>query len=221
VNRFYVYKCVVDDGGAPCVDRGLYSLSICKPAIRSTARVGDVVFAFGSNYEYPANRLVCIARVTRKLTDGEYYELDEFRNRGDCIYERAATGRFRVRADAKFHGTQAALAHDLGTWPHYTRANSLVSNDFRYFGAKGVAEWKDRAPALTQLVENLDQGHRVNHAPTLRAELLALKRAVWQAFARKVLGKPLHSPDLAADDEDGDVAVKVCGRRCYYVTTTC
>lgn len=68
--RIYVYKCVVDDGGAPCIDGDLLTLTICKPYIRSTARPGDLIFAFGSNAESPANRLVFVAEVSRRMPGG-------------------------------------------------------------------------------------------------------------------------------------------------------
>ncbi|MFM8479413.1 MAG: hypothetical protein ACKOEO_26795 [Planctomycetaceae bacterium] len=46
--KVYVYKIVVDNGGAPCVHDRLLSLAICKPAIRRTAQAGDLIFAFGT-----------------------------------------------------------------------------------------------------------------------------------------------------------------------------
>jgi hypothetical protein len=214
LNRFYIYKCVVDDGGAPCIDDGLLSLCICKPMIRSTAREGDWIFAFGSNDEKSVNRLAYIAEITRKLTKGQYYELDEFQKRGDCIYERSRTKKFRVRQNARFHGTQLGLAHDLGESPDYERANSLVSNNFRYFGAKGTAQWKEHAPNLTRLIEYLGQGHRVNHAETIRAELMKLKATIWKKFSRKLNGTPLHAS--SRDHRDGDdETIKICGKRCF------
>src|SRR5215831_19532066 len=79
--RIYVYKCVVDDGGAPCVDGSLLTLTICKPYIRSTAKEHDLIFAFGSNAETPANRLAYIAEVSRKLTHGKYFEEGKFKTR--------------------------------------------------------------------------------------------------------------------------------------------
>jgi len=222
MSRFYVYKCVVDGGGAPCVEGGLLSLCICKPDIRSTARVGDVIFAFGSNSEEPANRLVFIAKVTRKLTEGKYYELGEFRDRGDCIYERTSTERFSVRSDARFHGTNEALIHDLGLPPDYLHANSLISGDFRYFGANGTAEWKSLAPGLALLVEALRQGHRVNHRQPLRDELISLKNWVWRAHHRKVLGRPLHARGRSAlFDDEQPKRTKCRPRPCYHGRTTC
>jgi hypothetical protein len=43
----YVYKMVVDNGGAPCVTRKLLSLAICKPKIRKSAERGSLIFGFG------------------------------------------------------------------------------------------------------------------------------------------------------------------------------
>jgi hypothetical protein len=195
MTRFYVYKCVADTGGAPCVDRGLLSLCICKPDIRSTAREGDFIFAFGSNSETPANRLVYVAEVTEKLTQGEYYLLEEYQDRSDCIYERALNGRFMIREDARHHGSKEAMIKDIGRPPRYRRANSLVSTNFRYFGDKGTDDWKAQAPLLARLVESLGQGHRVNLGPAVRAELLMLQKRMWTKYNRKVLGKPLHAPE--------------------------
>lgn len=206
--RLYVYKCIYDEGGAPCIDGNRLSLAICKPAIRSTARAGDVIFAFGSNHESPANRLVYIAKVDCNLRNGEYYELEEFTDRGDCIYERGRDGRFRRRLNARFHPDPEAIFHDLGRPPSYLRANTLVSDDFRYFGASGTDSWKTLAPKLRRKVESMKQGHRVNHSAEIRQELLALKAWAWSNFRRKVNGKPLQGMPQSEDDEAG------CNTRC-------
>ena len=68
--EIYVYKIVVDSGGAPCVSRGLLSLAICKPKIRKTAGKNSFVFGFGGK-EYE-ERLIYIARVTGRLGKGAY-----------------------------------------------------------------------------------------------------------------------------------------------------
>jgi hypothetical protein len=100
--RLYVYKCVVDDGGAPCIDDDLLTLTICKPHIRSTAKKEDLIFAFGSNAESRANRLVYIAAVSRKVPRGSYFEGEEFKERSDCIYERLPDGSFSVNVARSF-----------------------------------------------------------------------------------------------------------------------
>lgn len=195
--KFYIYKCVVDDGGAPCVDNDLYSLTICKPFIRTTADVGDWIFAFGSNNEddpIPPNRLICIAKVTRCLPNGSYFDRPEFRGRADSIYERAGNG-YRWRNGGLFHINGQSIEHDLGAAPSYPRATALVSDHFRYFGKWGTDQWKLHSPSLKDLVENLGQGHRVNHLNALREELAAMIPRTWGNFAeKKVWGSPLHAP---------------------------
>ena len=215
--RIYVYKCVVDDGGAPCIDAGLLTLTICKPYIRSTARKGDLIFAYGSNNENPPNRLVYIAEVSKRLTDGQYFKLDEYAKRQDCIYEWINAHEIERRTNAKFHNYEGAQISDLGDGPNYPKANALIAKDFRYFGKRGTNDWKSGAPTLCETVEGLGQGHRVNFSPSLIAELTALKRKVWKDNpASKVLGKPLHTPNEQIDS-DSDELVKVCKGRCYYV----
>ena len=136
--RIYVYKCVVDDGGAPCVDDGLLTLTICKPYVRRTARKGDLIFAFGSNRnETPPNRLVYIAEVSRRLPEGKYFEGDEYKRRQDFIYERLSDGRLERRKNARFHWLPQARISDLGDEPNYPKANALIADDFRYFGKSG------------------------------------------------------------------------------------
>jgi Nucleotide modification associated domain 2 len=160
----YVYKCIADHGGAPCIDDGLLTLTICTPDIRRPAREGDLIFAFGSNNESPANRLVYIAEVSRKVPDGKYFEEDEFKSRADCIYERI-DGRLQLRSNAKFHHDEKARISDLGSELSYPNAIAIVAKDFRYFGKCGTDEWKADAPKLCELVDKLQRKHRVNFAP--------------------------------------------------------
>ena len=196
--KYYIYKCVFDDGGAPCVDNGLYSLTICKPFIRRKADVGDWIFAFGSNIEtdpaIPSNRLISIAKITRRFADGDYFDHPDHLSRGDCIYERIGNG-YQWRNGGRFHINGQSIKHDLGAEPSYPRATALVSDHFRYFGSSGTDQWKLHSPLLKDLVENLGQGHRVNHLNGLREELAAMIPRVWGSFAeKKVWGSPLHTP---------------------------
>jgi len=137
--------------------------------IRSTAEKGDLVFGFAANSLHADNQLIYIARLTDKVRNGDYYE--RFARRGDCVYERCG-GRFAWRQGALHHG-QNHLVHDLGMHPDYARANVLLSNDFRYFGAHGSANYKAQYPLIKDAVENLGQGHRVHHGEPLRTEFLA------------------------------------------------
>ena len=86
----YVYKLVVDSGGAPCVSGNLLSLALCKPKNRKTAGKDSFVFGFGGKgYK---ERLIYIARVTAKLEGNVYYRRREYARRPDCIYRARSEG---------------------------------------------------------------------------------------------------------------------------------
>jgi Nucleotide modification associated domain 2 len=192
--RLYVYKLTDDHGAAPCVDEGdgLLTLAICKPMIRKTARVGDVIFGFAADSLSPDNRLIYIARVTKVEEDGDYYEKATYEHRGDRIYIRGDDGRFRLRPDAIYHTDRDHIPRDLGSFPEYERARVLLSDDFRYFGSAPGSQTPDlsRYPRLQGLLRTLSQGHRVNHAPELANELRQLLRSAWSDHSAQILGSP-------------------------------
>ncbi|HEX2585542.1 MAG TPA: hypothetical protein VHL14_10435 [Steroidobacteraceae bacterium] len=193
--RFYYYKLTSDDGGAPCAQDGLLSLALCKPMIRSTAEVGDVIFGFAAKSLDINNRLIYIATITHKEIGGAYFKKMKYRSRRDCIY-RWRGDRLKWN-EAGFHGA-GDLAHDVGDYPEYERANVLLSNDFRYFGKNGDAEYKDRYPAIKKAVEALGQGHRNRHGEILLRQLESLKSDVWKKYKEQVLGNSTSVPETDA-----------------------
>lgn len=221
-NRYYVYKVVVDAGGAPCVYHNRLSLAICKPAIRRTAQVGDLIFGFSSNDDEIQNRLVYIAEVTEKVTKGDYYFDPRYENRPDCIYEWTRGGYLVLRDDARHHQFADARPRDVGRYPGYRNAQVLLSTNFRYFGGSGTDEWKQQYRSIKRLVENLGQGHRVHHPRKVREELLELKNDLWRTYSKRKLGNPLHGRGKqkvchsASHDEDDVLAVTETG--CERVT---
>jgi hypothetical protein len=194
-HRIYLYKLTTDTGQAPCVQDGRLTLAICKPMIRTTARVGDLIFGFAADHmSFPSratdNHLIYIARVD-EIFGRDYYGAEEFAGRTDCIYEPAGSG-FRWR-EGCCHGPDH-LAHDIGEGPDYSRAVVLASRDFRYFGSKGSSDYKARFPAVKDAVECAGRGHRVNHSEPLRKELLALKDMVWGSVEAGDVGVPDAQP---------------------------
>jgi len=181
----FVYKIVVDSGGAPCVYRNLLSLALCKPKIRKTAKKGSFIFGFGGK-EYE-ERLIYIARVTAKLEGTAYYERRKYARRPDCIY-RVKNGRPVLKTSAKHHRDSDHRKKDVGF--HFEKAFVLLSNDFRYLGKKGTDEYKKRYQTIGRLIEDLSQGHRRYHSSKLRQELMALKAGLWRKYRRKNLGPP-------------------------------
>lgn len=190
--RIYFYKLTADNGGAPCVQNGLLSLAICKPMIRSRAKLEDLIFGFAANSLHHDNRLIYVARITTKVGNGDYYRESRFAKRSDRVYEWRRNC-FSWRHEALHHGPKD-LVHDLGPPPDYKKANVLLSTDFRYFGVSGTAEYKSRFQLVKKAVEQLGQGHRVTHVEPLRMELMALKEQIWKKTPKSVAGEPTSTP---------------------------
>jgi hypothetical protein len=193
VGRIFFYKLTHDTGAAPCVQKGLLSLAICKPMMRGGAEVDDLIFGFTANSLDPLNRLIYVALIAKNLPNGEYYEGDKYTSRDDCIY-RFQSGRYVRPRDAKFHDKPNDLTHDLGDYPEYLRANVLLSTDFRYFGINGTDEYKSKFELVRKAVEGLGRGQRVNHDRGLRAQLLEMKDWVWRTTHGNVLGSLTEAP---------------------------
>jgi hypothetical protein len=180
----YVYKLVTDNGGAPCVKGKLLSLAICKPRIRKTAQEGSLIFGFGGR-EYN-EKLIYIARVTGKLEGQDYYQRPGYADRPDCIYR--VEGRRAVwKASAIYHSSDE-IRKDVGL--HFEHAFVLLSDDFRYLGKRGTADYKHKYRKLGALIKNLSQGHRRFYSSELRAQLLDLKDEIWAKFPRMKVGTP-------------------------------
>jgi hypothetical protein len=197
MRNIYFYKLTCDDGGAPCVQNGILSLAICKPFIRASAKVDDMIFGFAANSLSHDNRLIYIARVTSKLCNGEYYKIRSFQRRGDCIY-RPVGDQFARRTEARFHHGPENLVHDLGQAPRYERANVILSDDFRYFGDHGSADYKREFPRIKCAVGQLARGHRVHLSEALRQEFERLAADQWNQVPRKVAGRPIQAPSHVA-----------------------
>ncbi len=153
----YYYKLTNDDGGAPCVHDGLWSLGICKPRIRVAAGRWDLIFGFGG--KRLGERLIYVAEVVKKTDRGEYYRDPAFADRPDRIYEWNGE-RLRWRPGSRFHPDGKWAAKDVGTHPRYERSYVLLSTDFRYYGDAGTDEWKARCPHLLEVFNRLTQGER-------------------------------------------------------------
>ena len=195
--RTYVYKLTSDRGGAPCAppprvgENALLTLSICKPAIRRTAQIGDRLLGITSRAlvereGYPACAVIYAARVSGALDFGSYYAAEsEFAGRPDCVYALdAETGILRHSGRTRLHAEPAYMGRDLGPEPHYRNARTLLCKEFRYFGAEAMTI-PARLPRLRQVAESLGQGHRVfDEGDAESRELEALFRLLWKRETR-------------------------------------
>lgn len=205
-SRYYVYKMTGDDGGAPHVSEkeGLLSLAICKPQIRSTCQVGDIVIGIGG--EQLGGKLIYVARITDRLERGDYYRTENgYTGRADCIY-RWKDDDLEWRPGSLYHKDGLCTDTDIGQKP-YSKANVLLSNSFVYFGASGTRSHL-RFPKLHEMIDRLTQGHRVNHPGDRLVELKEMVAELGMDSAR-ILGKPHESPQSSScnhsksnDDDD-------------------
>jgi hypothetical protein len=92
------------------------------------------------------------------------------------------------KSAAKHHFEFDHRKKDVGF--HFERAFVLLSDDFRYFGRNGTADYKKQYPTVARLIEALTQGHRRYHSVRLRNELMALKTEMWRKYHRMKLGAP-------------------------------
>jgi hypothetical protein len=162
--------------------------------IRKGAVVDDLIFGFAAKSLHADNRLIFVARVTKKLCEGKYYKDTRYARRGDCIYELTSNGcRFKWKEGSLHHGNKSII-HDLGSYPEYLRANVLLSTDFRYFGKAGGDAYKIMFPKVRRAVQELARGHRVHHSEPLRDELGEMKNWLWRMSRKRVLGPPTSAP---------------------------
>jgi hypothetical protein len=188
--EIFVYKIVADNGGAPCVWRGLLSLALCKPKIRKSAGVGALIFGFGGK-EY-GERLIYVAEVTEKPVTGEYYRQPRFAGRPDCIYEDVC-GKSKRKDDARYHTGSDERPKDVGM--RFENADVLLSRKFRYFGDRSTADYKADCAfnEVKALIEGLKRGHRRNHSVEVREQLLQLRKLLWRQYRKAKVGSPIES----------------------------
>lgn len=185
----FAYKLTVDNGGAPCVHRGLLSLSICKPRIRVAANVGDWILGFGArSIEELRGRLIYVARVTEVVEDGNYYRSRDYLDRPDCIYTHDGSA-YAYREGSRFHGPED-LEHDLGEPQKHARARNLLSDQFIYFGRKPGPSLED----IADIYEELPRDFLKNHERDVRTRLEAFILRVFTEFSMGAPGKPTHKP---------------------------
>ncbi len=191
----FVYKLVADNGGAPCVYGEKLSLCICKPRIRKSAVKNDWIVGFGGK-SVPdlCNRLIYIAQVTEKLSDGEYYKNSKYAQRPDCIYQwNEYEKNYDLKKGAIFHADGDCLDHDIGVYPNYDRAFSLISNKFVYLGDTLTYDYKDLFKTVTPIYESLPRDFVKNITDDERRILVKFIEEIINKFGYGKRGTPTHA----------------------------
>jgi hypothetical protein len=169
MTKIYSYVLRIDDGAAPNPFWGLCTLTICKPAIRRNAQIGDWVIGTGSKNTKLKDGTICDFSdsivYAMKVTDKQMLrEYDEFCNKklsnkipnwntndwrlrvGDCIYAYTTTDEPIIRKGVHNEWNKQ---RDLGGH------NALLSDHFYYFGV----EARPLPQELKELIKK-NQGHK-------------------------------------------------------------
>lgn len=173
---------MTDAGSAPNVAGDICTLAICKPMIRRSARIGDIIIGLraksgelGGLGPHAVDSVLYVMRVTDKKTFAEYDAFcgtylpvkipTELHPEGDCLYRADGTQR-----TGGHHGPHNA-AQDLSGL--YVLMGDGARKNFWY--RKDPAGYRlptDLAAALG--VESVRRGHRVHDLTAeLEAQLMA------------------------------------------------
>lgn len=109
--RFYRYVLADDNGTAPCPQDGLLTLATCKPAVRRTARTGDLIAAFAPS-PFPRDMLAYAARVRDVVEWPVYAAKYAYPGRNDAVYAFRPDGQV-TRLREGYHLTGRHLNQDL------------------------------------------------------------------------------------------------------------
>ena len=111
MSRFYRYVLADDNGTAPCPQHDLLTLATCKPAIRRTAKPGDMIAGFAPS-PFPRDILAYAARVREIMSWQEYSQEFSYPSRRDAVYGFTPDGHI-LRLRAGYHPTENHLRKDL------------------------------------------------------------------------------------------------------------
>lgn len=197
--RLYMYVVARDFGFAPNPFHGSCTLACCKPAIRSTAEVGDWVVGIGGSKLKAVGKCVFAMQVTQAMSFKEYWADPDFRAKrpvrngsrkmmiGDNIYSRNTENGGWDQLNS--HHSQPDGLPDASNIARDTSADRvLISKHFIYFG--------ENAPDVPEAI--LDAlgyengiGHRVYPLAKADALLSWVAKECEGEFSR-VLGDPFQ-----------------------------
>ncbi len=147
--RIYSYKVTRDYGFAPNPFHGICTLATCKPKIRKSADIGDIVIGCGSKANNRVGHVIYALRVTRKITFQEYWDDTAYavkrpnfrsslsRAYGDNIYHRNTKGKW-IQERSHHSLPNGKTNKDNLERDTTTSEMVLLSDDFVYFGKNSI-----------------------------------------------------------------------------------
>jgi hypothetical protein len=184
------YVVARDYGFAPNPFYGVCTLATCKPRIRSTAQIGDLVLGTGSKARAREKRVVYAMRVTETMTFNSYWSDSRFQQKqtnlrgskkqafGDNIYFKdPKTGKWHQEDSHHSHSDGAPNRANVAADTQADRV--LVSNDFVYWGGSGPEmpkKFLNYAPSRESIC--VGRNHKNNFSPGLVKEFTAWIRSL-------------------------------------------
>ncbi len=171
--RLYSYVVARDYGFAPNPFHGTCTLATCKPEIRKTAQVGDLIIGTGSKTLERRGYLVFAMKVSEHMTFDKYWTDRRFRQKrpnlrgswkqayGDNIYNWDKDRDCWRQEDS--HHSKSDGTPNLKNIRNDTRVDRvLVGRHFAYWGGEGP-----KIPLKIRKLGDLDichsgRGHRCN-----------------------------------------------------------
>ncbi|TNB88511.1 hypothetical protein FHJ31_03930 [Pseudomonas sp. Fig-3] len=147
VPNVFSYKLVRDYGFAPNPFHGICTLGTCKPQIRRSAKVGDIIVGCGSTALKLEGRIIFAMRVSHKLSFQEYWEHEAFQIKrpnlhssksmayGDNIYHR--DGEAWIQEDSHHSFVGGEVNHE-NLLRDTSSDNVLIGEEFVYWGSSAV-----------------------------------------------------------------------------------
>lgn len=186
MSRVYSYVVVHDTGFAPNPFHGMLTLACCKPKIRRTAEVGDIVVGLSSRCE----RVVYAAQVDAIIGFDEYwadprYEARKPRMHAACIVERTGDNIYEP-VPGGYRQLYSTHSHADGTENQYNKQTDLSGH--RILVCERFAYWGGSGPALPEELGFLTIAR--NHRSRFTDDEVATVVQWFSALPNGVLGAP-------------------------------
>lgn len=215
--RLYSYVLRFDDGAAPNPFWGICTLTICKPVIRRTAKIGDWIIGTGSknsrindgNTYDLSDSVVHAMKISdiKSLKDYDIFCRKNLQNKipnwfardwrkrmGDCIYNYSKGSEPKLRK---------GVHNELNRERDISGQNALLSNHFYYFGEKP----RPLPNNLKEIIKK-NQGHKKIE----RIDLIAnFEQWIKQFDKNKIYAEPQMKYEF--DKEPTDEQISKCARR--------
>lgn len=211
--RILSYIVANDSGFAPNPFWSWCTLACCKPKIRQSAEIGDLIV--GLTPKALGHKIVYVMRVSQKMTFAEYWNASKFRKKkpdfqgnrqrkaGDNIYCPLEDGTF-AQLSSRHSRRDGTEDHEKKKWDLSGRY-VLASEDFVYFGSEAI----DLPQAFNRLI--VGRGHR-KVTPTQDAQFVEDFTNFFKGLPRGRVGTPRMWSNKASSSDSSQSRCKGCRR---------